>query len=376
MPVTHMNRYAARLLIIFALVGGSALWYTIAHSSSESMLMKVAWMACLGSWALALLTSVGLLLRAVVAIFYRPWRSGAGVSAGLGVLGLGGVGAFTFLTFIGAAWGRPLRVRGRQVHAQLREGTDWARGPSPAVEGLDAATRQALEALWLHDAQKEHASVPAFSRIGWLLAAVGAPAELLAWAHRAALQEVDHARLCFALAAGYGGRTHSVQPMPELLDGIGVNLNVIHVLARESILDGCQLEDFNADVAHECALQCQEPATGQVLKQIAHEERSHAEFSWSLLAWLLAEHTAEVRSVMQRALIEMHNMARPTAVVQSSLEFVQAADEDQLLRHGRIADGRWAELWALRMTKTQVRLERMLDSVKNPDEALLEKISS
>ena len=47
------------------------------------------------------------------------------------------------------------------------------------LRGLLAIPRRAaLEALWLHDAQKEHASVPAFSRISWMLAAVGAPADV------------------------------------------------------------------------------------------------------------------------------------------------------------------------------------------------------
>src|SRR5690606_38147187 len=50
-------------------------------------------------------------------------------------------------------------------------------------------------------------------------AAAGAPADLLARAHRAALEEIEHAERCFALAAGYGGRTRSVEPMPDLLLG-------------------------------------------------------------------------------------------------------------------------------------------------------------
>src|SRR5262249_34788491 len=156
---------------------------------------------------------------------------------------------------------------------------------------LDEPTRRALEALWLHDAQKEHASVPAFARISWLLAAVGAPADLAEGAHRAALEEIDHTRRCFALAAGYAGRSHSVEPMPDLLlDGLALRGDPRVVLARESLADGCQLEDFNADVAAACAVVCEEPATGAVLDRIAVEERSHADFSWALLRWLLARH--------------------------------------------------------------------------------------
>jgi hypothetical protein len=69
-------------------------------------------------------------------------------------------------------------VRGKILHPRLRGGADWTLGARPDVSRLDRPTRAALEALWLHDAQKEHASVPAFSRVSWMLAAVGAPAEL------------------------------------------------------------------------------------------------------------------------------------------------------------------------------------------------------
>lgn len=184
----------------------------------------------------------------------------------------------------GGAWGRPLRIRGRQLHPELREGSDWTRGLQPDPTGLDEPTRHALETLWLHDAQKEHASVPAFSRIAWMLAAVGAPAELMEWAHRAALEEIEHTRLCFALAAGYVGRSHTVEPMPDLLlGGLDEKANPLVTLAVESLSDGCQLEDFNADVAAACAEICQEPATRGVLEIITREERTHADFSWALL---------------------------------------------------------------------------------------------
>jgi hypothetical protein len=119
------------------------------------------------------------------------------------------IGLFSFFLLVmaglGGGWGRPLRIRGRQLHPELREGADWTSGDRPDASDLDAATRKALAALWLHDAQKEHASVPAFSRIAWMLAAVGAPAELMAWSHKAALEEIEHAQKCFALAAGYDG---------------------------------------------------------------------------------------------------------------------------------------------------------------------------
>lgn len=262
----------------------------------------------------------------------------------------------------GAAWGRPLRIKGRQLHPELREGSDWTKGECPDASRLDEPTRQALAALWRHDAQKEHASVPAFSRISWMLAAVGAPAELMEWSHRAAMEEIDHARKCFALAAGYGGRSYTVEPMPDLLlGGLDSKADPIVTLATESLSDGCQLEDFNADVAGACALVCEEPATRAVLEQIAVEERSHADFSWALLAWLLERHPGKVRPAIEKTIIELCKFKRPTAVSWDKMTLVKKANSDQMLKHGRLQDERWGELWDIRLTETQQRLSALLE---------------
>jgi hypothetical protein len=266
---------------------------------------------------------------------------------------------------MGGAWGRPLRVRGRQLHPELREGSDWTDGDRPDPSGLDPATRLALEALWLHDAQKEHASVPAFARISWLLAAVGAPADLTAWAHRAALEEIAHTRLCFALAAGYGGRSHSVEPMPELVVGggaVGAERDPLVTLAVESLTDGCQLEDFNADVAAACARVCQEPVTRSVLERIAREERSHADFSWALLGWLVGRHGPRVEPALRQALATIGRYPRPTAVGGDKVALVAAAEPALLRRHGRLPDAEGAAAWDARLQVTREKTERLVGS--------------
>lgn len=261
----------------------------------------------------------------------------------------------------GGAWGRPLRVRGRQLHPELTDGADWTAGERPARDGLDPATCAALEALWLHDAQKEHASVPAFSRVSWLLAAVGAPPELAIWCHRAALEEIDHAQRCFALAAGYGGRSFTVEPMPDLLlGGLGDVDDPLRTLAIESLTDGCLLEDFNADVAARCAELCEAPATHRVLLQIAREERSHAEFSWATLSWLLARHRERVAPALADTLDRLDRVARPTAATAANQALVDAADAAALRRHGRIDDRAWRQCWTARVAATRDRARELL----------------
>ncbi len=301
-----------------------------------------------------------------LACFARPrnnWAIGFGI---LGILGAP-LGAFAwFLSHIdlgglGGAWGRPLRLRGRVLHPELRAGSDWTRGDRPDVTSLDAPTRAALEALWLHDAQKEHASVPALARVSWLLAAVGAPADLVEAVHVAVLEEIEHARLCFALAAGYGGRSHTVEPMPELLvGGLDLGGDPLVRIAVESLNDGCLLEDFNADVARVCAGVCRDAVVLGVLEKITREERSHAELSWRLLDFALERGGVRVERAIEKALAGLERTARPTAASRVNRELSAHADEIAMRAHGRLADAEWGALWNERLAETRRRVEAML----------------
>ncbi|MFT6821595.1 MAG: hypothetical protein ACJATT_005426 [Myxococcota bacterium] len=313
----------------------------------------LAWAGGLGSLLLAFLVPTGKRFRYVI-LFIAFIPLGAIAPFGFAMLALMTVAS-------GGAWGRPLRIRGKQLHPELRQGSDWTKGARPNVSALTPATRRALEALWLHDAQKEHASVPAFARIAWMLAAVGAPADLMERAHVAGLEEIDHARRCFALAAGYGGRSHTVEPMPELLlGGLEFDGPPLVALALESLKDGCLLEDYNADVAGRCAKECTDTAAKDLLQRIAVEERSHADFSWDLLIWCLERGGATVQRAVIKELSRLDDIHRPTAASADKTVLVASADPAQLLAHGRIPDKIWAELWFFRLTETRSRAKGLL----------------
>ena len=328
-------------------------------------------------WVLATLQLVLGMAAAICGIVHAVRRGGGvrAVSIVLAVFGaLVGLGGPVGMVLVwlaqglsglaGGAWGRPLRVRGKLLHPSLCVGSDWTRGDRPDVDDLDDATRAALEALWLHDAQKEHASVPAFARITWLLCAVGAPGELVDWSNRSAAEEIDHARRCFALAAGYGGRSHTAEAMPDLLlGGLDLGGDPLVRLAVESLKDGCLLEDFNADVAGACARACRDRATKDVLERIAREERSHAEFSWALLAWLGARGGAKVARAVGGAVDELDAVARPTAVAHDKLELAARADAAKMRAHGRVDDAEWAAMWTARLQATRARAATLLGDV-------------
>jgi len=288
----------------------------------------------------------------------------------LGVLmllfGLGGallLLVLLFLAFNGGfgVGGRPLRAQGRRLLPELRVGSDWTRGERPDTSGLDRATRSALETLWLQDAQAEHASIPAFARISWLLAATGAPPNLMERAHQAGLEEIDHARRCFALAAGYGERSHSVRPMPDLLRGIvDVAGDPRVTLAVESLRDGCLLEGFGADMAAAAAVECRDPAVRDLLERIALEERSHAAFSWDLLAWALQAGGEPVRAAVAEAAQGLMRIRRPIATSAQTTILVSAADPRRLREHGRLPDTEWVPLWDKRLAETAARVAGLL----------------
>jgi hypothetical protein len=142
--------------------------------------------------------------------------------------------------------------------------------------------------------------------------------------------------------------------------GLDCKANPLVTLATESLGDGCQLEDFNADVAAECARVCGEPVTRAVLEQIAREERSHAEFSWALLHWLMAQAGDAVRPAIEDCLRRLHEIRRPTAVSWQKHRLVAAADEVQLRRHGRLPDQLWGEIWTRRLEATHRRASELL----------------
>lgn len=149
--------------------------------------------------------------------------------------------------------------------------------------------------------------------------------------------------------------------MPELLSGgLGLTGSPIHTLTVESLTDGCQLEDFNADVAAACAQVCEEPATKRVLEQIAREERSHAEFSWAVVEWLLQRDPAAAGKALDAALAALQSYPRPTAVSGDKRALVAKADIAALRRNGRLQDAEWAEIWQSRLVKTHSRVGNLL----------------
>lgn len=202
--------------------------------------------------------------------------------------------------FITVPHGRPLRVDGRAVRAPLRLG----RRLPPAR--LPRAERRALAAMWLEDALEEHASVAAFAKLARDLAARGAPAALVGEAERAAADEADHARRCFAVAGRLLGRAVDAVPVavpagppPSLAE-----------MALDSLREGCLGEAVAAEQARQAADQA-EGSVAHHLRVIAADEARHARLSAQVVAWAEGVGGARVRRQVAEAVASLPRCAVP-----------------------------------------------------------------
>lgn len=156
-----------------------------------------------------------------------------------------------------------------------------------SVRLLDPTVRTELAAQWSRDAQFEHASIASFGRFGLELLAIGAPAELVERAHRAAIDEIEHARLCFSLASLYGGTALGPGPLP--LDASAFTSTPdLATMTHATVLEGCVNETLAALEAEAAAAQAEPEAVREVLRAIQRQETDHASLAFAFVSWALA----------------------------------------------------------------------------------------
>ncbi len=195
---------------------------------------------------------------------------------------------------------------------------------APRVDGLSPAQRARLAAAWTTDGLVEHASIAAFGRVALELLAAGAPADLLAETHRAALDEIEHARLCLSLAGAYAGEP--VAPAPFPFDGrVEVSADLPAIAAR-AVREGCIGETLAAVQAAEQLARAEDPAVRAALARIAEDESRHAALAWRTVAWALRQGGAPVRAAVEEA------FAAPLALPAGDAD----ADDAVLAAHGRL----------------------------------------
>jgi len=168
--------------------------------------------------------------------------------------------------------GRPFVVHGHKRTASVTQRTDWRR------EVGNATTRE----HWIERALDEHASVAAFARFVLELLAVGAPSEFIADAASAMRDEVEHARVCFAIA----GHDAGPGPLPTADASVETDLETI---ARNTLVEGAIGETLAAIRAARDAEREDDPAVRAVLERIAVDETRHAALAWRFVRWAIQQ---------------------------------------------------------------------------------------
>lgn len=248
--------------------------------------------------------------------------------------------------------GRVLRIRNRAQLPELARGDGWA-GDAVALErGLTAGERRLIGELWLLTARMEHASVAAFSQLGLHLAALGAPARLLEATHRAALDEIRHARACFAIARAITGAPHSAGPIRALAERRAAAIDLTR-LAVGSLVDGCLGEGIAADVAAHGARRAEDRTIREVLEMIARDEAGHAELAWDVLAWCLDQGDAALAGAVEARVAVLGGELSPQLPD-------LAVDPDALAGHGIIDQRSLGDLAGARIAAVQDRARRLL----------------
>jgi hypothetical protein len=211
--------------------------------------------------------------------------------------------------------GRPFLQAGRALTAPVRRAADdpraWrSEGEGPRLAGLSPEIRARLAEAWTADGLLEHASIASFGRFALELLAVGAPADLVAEAHRAALDEVEHARLCLGLAAAYAGSP--IAPAPFPFGGrVEVSADLASIAAR-AVREGCVGETLGALHAAEQLAGTEDPRVRAALSAIAEDEARHAELAFRFVAWALAHGGAAVRAAVAGAFAEPVALPEPS----------------------------------------------------------------
>jgi hypothetical protein len=204
--------------------------------------------------------------------------------------------------------GRPFVVAGEARVASPIERADWSAPFSVAPCEL-AGQRSKLTAHWLAVAALEHASIASFARFTLQLLALGAPPALLVEAQRAALDEVEHARIAYGIASAYAGVALGPGPL-DIQAGLA-SLDRASTLVS-LVTEACVGETLGVVEAMALADAAGDPELRAACERIAADEQRHAELGWRALAWLLASATESERTLARRTFDEA--IARPEPI--------------------------------------------------------------
>jgi hypothetical protein len=192
------------------------------------------------------------------------------------------LGFFLGLALIPFQRGRAFRRRGRARLPEASANDHWS---ATATQPLECDDGEALAAGWRAMGATETASIASFSSLSSQLLAVGAPSRLIELAHRDAIDEIVHARLCYDVARDLDGRALGADAFPAATLPLD-RQPTLASLALECLRESCVLEAASAKAAAALAERAADPRIARVLRTIAEDEARHADHGWVMLDWL------------------------------------------------------------------------------------------
>lgn len=211
-------------------------------------------------------------------------------------------------------------------------------GRRPAGYGREL--EEGTVAAWLaHTADLERVSVDAFCTLARELSHHRAPAALVRAAHRAARDEVRHARDVGALAV-LAGATLSTEPVQRQ------EARDLEALALENAVEGCVRETYGALVAAWQAGHAGREDVRRVMAPIAREEAQHADLAWRVHAWAMPRLSVEARARVEAALAGAVDELARAAHVAVAPELVSELGLPRPGEAARLVRGLRAELFA------------------------------
>jgi hypothetical protein len=238
-----------------------------------------------------------------------------------------------------------LRLGNDAQLAAPHAGHAWRAGAEPLVAGLDAATQRLLGDAWLTAALEEHAGVGRFARLALTLLGFGASSDLVARTEQAASDEVEHARLCFALASTYLATPVGPGPLP----GAPITHPDTVELAMSSWRDGCLGKGAKAAIARAARRRAHDPAVCAALTIISRDEATHAELAWDVLGFCLDRGGRTVADALREEVART-----PKAPEDPPEDDLHGALAPLLAEHGRLSAADRARC-AAETTRTAVR---------------------
>lgn len=252
----------------------------------------------------------------------EPLRAVAGIAMNLMAAAVSTAGMMLIANFIR---GRQLRRWGKLKFANLSPKTDWS---SPPSEGARAP--ETIAAAWRKNGLTEHASIAAFSHLCAELIALGAPPALIESSQRDALDELEHTKLCFALARELDGQDLGPGRFAEAArptGSRGPRALRLSRLAVESLVDGAINEGISARVIAQLSKSVKDERVERVLRTIARDEARHAAHGFQVVRWCLQEGGQPVALTLAKTIAKLPDRLGDTL-------------------HPGAADGRW-ECWGL-----------------------------